>query len=163
MLGLALVGAIAATVWLVLSMRVATLGEAFQPARLLLFGTHIEPRESSAADEVGVALVLSPIDAHVYVDGRDLGAMPVEVRVKKGKTVEAEVKRDGYWSRKVTLDSDKQTVTVRLAPALSAKGVVAKSPPSADPEGETRPPSAGKSAAPPSPAAPPAPAPETAE
>ena len=34
-----------------------------------------------------------------------------------------------------------------LAPALNAKGVVAKSPPSADPEGETRPPSAGKSAA----------------
>ncbi len=162
-LGLALVGAIAATVWLALSMRVATLGEAFQPARLLLFGTHIEPRESSATDDVGVALVLSPIDAHVYVDGRDLGAMPVEVRVKKGKTVEAEVKRDGYWSRKVTLDSDKQTVTVRLAPALNAKGVVAKSPPSADPEGETGPPSAGKSAAPPSPAVPPAPAPETAE
>ena len=96
------------------SLQVSTLGEAFQPARPLLFNTSIaNPAESEAA--LSVALVLAPIDAHVYRDGRDLGSMPVEIQVKKGESVEVEVRRDGYHSRKLTLDGTKPTLTVRLA------------------------------------------------
>ena len=106
---------------LAVSLSVETLGEAFQPARPLLFGRHIEGVQTSA-EEVKVAVVLSPIDAHVYLAGKDLGTMPVEVPVKKGGKVEVEVKREGYWSRKVTLEADKPKITVRLAPMVAGKG-----------------------------------------
>jgi hypothetical protein len=96
------------------SLQVETLGEAFQPARPLLFSTSIAvPSEAEPA--VNVALVLSPIDAHVYREGRDLGSMPVEIPVKKGEIVDVEVRRDGYFTKKLALDGSKTKVTVRLA------------------------------------------------
>ena len=128
-LGAALLVAAGGGVWAVLSLQVETLGEAFQPARSLLFGKYVDSRPAAAAEEVKVALVLSPIDSHVYLEGRDLGTMPVEVPVKKGQKLEVEVKRQGYWSRKLTLDADSPKVTVRLAPSTHAKGAAGKPPP----------------------------------
>ncbi|GMV17787.1 MAG: hypothetical protein AMXMBFR56_60110 [Polyangiaceae bacterium] len=125
---IALAAVAAVVVFVVLSLHVETMGEAFQPARSLLLGSHVQAREAAPGDEVKVALVLSPIDAHVYRAGRDLGTMPVEVPVKQGERVEIEVKREGYWSRKLTLDADKPKVTIRLAPITGGKGLAAKHP-----------------------------------
>ena len=115
-------------VYVAVSLEVATLGEAFQPARQLLFGQHFEATtEAEGAQTVPVAVVLSPIDAHVFLDGKDLGGMPLEVPVKKGGKVEVEVKRDGYWTRKATLDTEQATVTIRLAPIHAGRVVAAAS------------------------------------
>lgn len=151
---LALLGAAGAAVFLAVSLQVETLGEAFQPARTLLFGNWVKPKQADEGEEVRVAVVLSPIDAHVYKGGQDLGTMPVEVPVKKGSKVEIEVKREGYWSRKVSLDADKPKVTIRLAPIIGAKGVPPiKAPKGAAPAAEPAP----EPEAPPAPAPPPAP------
>jgi serine/threonine protein kinase len=99
------------------AMQVGTAGEAIQAGRPLIF-TQSKERNSPDSTEttLSVALVLSPIDAHVSRNGHDLGKMPIEIPVKKGEPVEVEVSRDGYWSRKLTLDGKKPTVTIRLAP-----------------------------------------------
>jgi serine/threonine protein kinase len=80
------------------------------------------PPASSAADASSakpektrdVALVLFPLDAHVVVGDHDLGAMPVTVKVPEGHTVSAEVRRDGYWTRKLRLDGSKTRIVVGL-------------------------------------------------
>lgn len=61
-----------------------------------------------------VALVLFPLDAHVVVGDHDLGAMPVTVKVPEGHAVSAEVRRDGYWTRKLRLDGGKTRIVVGL-------------------------------------------------
>ncbi|HWZ91013.1 MAG TPA: serine/threonine-protein kinase [Polyangiaceae bacterium] len=61
-----------------------------------------------------VALVLFPLDAHVVVGDHDLGAMPVTVKVPEGHAVSAEVRRDGYWTRKLRLDGTKTRIVVGL-------------------------------------------------
>ncbi|MCC6901839.1 MAG: serine/threonine protein kinase [Polyangiaceae bacterium] len=147
---------VAGAIWVVVSLQVETLGEAFQPARSLVFGKYIDDRGPSAAEEAKVALVLSPIDSHVFLEGRDLGTMPVEVPVKKGQKLEVEVKRQGYWSRKVTLDAENPKVTVRLAPSTQAKGAAGKGLPDKPGAGDPAPEA-------PAPAAPAAPAPDKEE
>jgi serine/threonine-protein kinase len=80
-----------------------------------------------------VALVLFPLDARVFVGDRDLGAMPVVVKVPEGHTVSAEVRRDGYWTRKLRLDGAKTRIVVGLVkreggaatPAVPAAGPAA--------------------------------------
>jgi len=61
-----------------------------------------------------VALVLFPLDAHVVIGDRDLGAMPVTVKVPVGRTVSAEVRRDGYWTRRLRLDGSKSRIVIGL-------------------------------------------------
>jgi serine/threonine-protein kinase len=99
------------------ALQVGTAGEAIQAGRPVIF---TESKEQNTPDSteatLSVALVLSPIDAHVSRNGHDLGKMPIEIPVKKGEPVEIEVARDGYWTRKLTLDGKKPTVTIRLAP-----------------------------------------------
>jgi len=81
------------------------------------------PPASSATDAASaagpqktrdVALVLFPLDAHVVVGDHDLGAMPVTVKVPEGHSVSAEVRRDGYWTRKLRLDGSKTRIVVGL-------------------------------------------------
>ena len=74
-------------------------------------------RAASAARSVHqVALVLSPIDSHAYLDKRDLGAMPVSVNVEPGKIVVVDIRRQGFFSRKVKIDGTKPRLVVRLVP-----------------------------------------------
>ena len=80
-----------------------------------------------------VALVLFPLDAHVVVGDRDLGAMPVSVKVPEGQTVHAEVRRDGYWTRKLRLDGSKTRIVVGL---VKRDG---NTPPAAGPAGAPAP------------------------
>jgi len=66
------------------------------------------------APEQEVALVLFPLDARVFLGKDDLGPMPVSVKVREGQPVHVRVTRDGYWTRKLTLDGTKTRVVVGL-------------------------------------------------
>jgi serine/threonine-protein kinase len=66
------------------------------------------------APEIEVALVLFPLDARVLLGDQDLGQMPVSVKVREGHPLKVRVVRDGYWTRKLTLDGSKKRVVVGL-------------------------------------------------
>jgi serine/threonine-protein kinase len=66
------------------------------------------------APEKEVALVLFPLDARVLLGDRDLGQMPVSVKVKDGHPVKLRIVRDGYWTRKLTVDGSKKRIVVGL-------------------------------------------------
>jgi serine/threonine-protein kinase len=76
------------------------------------------------AAEREVALVLAPIDAHVYRNGSDLGAMPVTLRLSAGEVAQVEVRRQGFFTRKVKIDGRKPRVIVRLTPIPGMKPAV---------------------------------------
>jgi hypothetical protein len=61
-----------------------------------------------------VALVLFPLDARVMLGDKDLGQMPVSVKVKDGHPIKVRIVRDGYWTRKLTLDGTKKRVVIGL-------------------------------------------------
>ncbi len=64
--------------------------------------------------EQEVALVLFPLDSRVFLGDKDLGPMPVSVKVAPGHPVKVRVVRDGYWTRRLTLDGSKKRVVVGL-------------------------------------------------
>jgi serine/threonine-protein kinase len=64
--------------------------------------------------EVEVALILFPLDARVFRGREDLGPMPVSVKVRPGEPVTVTVERDGYSTRRLTLDGSKTRVVVGL-------------------------------------------------
>jgi len=66
------------------------------------------------APEREVALVLFPLDARVMFGDKDLGQMPVSVKVKDGYPIKVRIVRDGYWTRKLTLDGTKKRVVIGL-------------------------------------------------
>jgi len=82
-----------------------------------------------AVPEQEVALVLFPLDARVLLGDKDLGPMPVSVKVRDGHPVKVRIVRDGYWPRRLTLDGRKKRVVVGLV-----KRDEAKSNPSAEDE-----------------------------
>ena len=61
-----------------------------------------------------VVLAAEPIDAHVFRDTEDLGQSPVVISVEEGKSVELEIRRDGYKPEKITLDGAKTREIVKL-------------------------------------------------
>jgi serine/threonine-protein kinase len=115
---------------LVLLLLVAVAGGAYwfsrhRPQGALPGATQAQPRPlppplASAADaddgasEREVALVLFPLDARVLLGDKDLGQMPVSVKVKDGIPLKVRIVRDGYWTRKLTLDGTKKRVVIGL-------------------------------------------------
>jgi serine/threonine protein kinase len=85
----------------------------------------VEPVSDVPEKTRDVALVLFPLDARVFVGDRDLGAMPVTVKVPEGHSVSAEVRREGYWTRKLRLDGSKTRLVVGL---VKREGNVAPAP-----------------------------------
>jgi serine/threonine-protein kinase len=73
------------------------------------------------APEREVALVLFPLDARVFLGDQDLGQMPVSVKVKDGHPLKVRIVRDGYWTRKLTLDGSKKRVVIGLVKRSEAK------------------------------------------
>lgn len=100
-----------------------TMSEAFQAARPAFAEDYLGSRWLKQAEpkKSAVALVLSPIDAHAFRDGKDLGTMPLTVEVEQGKTTVIEVKRAGYWTRKIELDGMKPKLLVRLSPVPGSR------------------------------------------
>ena len=68
-----------------------------------------------------VALVLFPLDARVMLGDKDLGQMPVSVKVKDGFPIKVRIVRDGYWTRKLTLDGTKKRVVIGLVKRDASK------------------------------------------
>jgi hypothetical protein len=85
------------------------------------------------APEIEVALVLFPLDARVLLGDKDLGQMPVSVKVKDGHPVKLRIVRDGYWTRKLTVDGSKKRIVVGLV----KRDASAKNNP--EPEGDEEP------------------------
>jgi eukaryotic-like serine/threonine-protein kinase len=86
--------------------------------------TALAQSATAAAAERKVALVLAPIDAHVFKKGEDLGAMPVTLSLAPGDVVTVEVKRQGFFTRKLKIDGKKSRVIVRLVPIPGVKPAV---------------------------------------
>jgi hypothetical protein len=76
---------------------------------------------ADVSSEQEVALVLFPLDARVLLGDKDLGPMPVSVKVKDGQPLKVRVVRDGYWTRKLTLDGSKKRVVVGLVKRDASK------------------------------------------
>jgi len=87
----------------------------------------LPPPLASAAEaddgvsEHEVALVLFPLDARVLLGDKDLGQMPVSVKVREGQPLKVRIVRDGYWTRKLTLDGTKKRVVIGLVKRDGAK------------------------------------------
>jgi hypothetical protein len=64
--------------------------------------------------ETEVHLVLSPLDANVFLGEKDLGQMPVSVKVEDGKPLVVSVRRKGYRSRRVVIDGTQTRIVVGL-------------------------------------------------
>jgi eukaryotic-like serine/threonine-protein kinase len=80
------------------------------------------PAPLASGDYVNVALILDPIDAHVFKGKDDLGMMPISVPVPKHGQVVLAIRREGFSPRKITLDSDSPRKVIRLY-TLSNRGV----------------------------------------
>jgi serine/threonine-protein kinase len=104
----------------------------------------VEPAAPSAAPPAVSDVVLSkqvvlatePIDAHIFNNGEDLGQSPVAVNVDEGKTVELEIRRDGYKPDKITLDGSKTREVVKLD-KLAHGGGAAPARPAAKPKADS--------------------------
>ena len=101
--------------WLVLSSG-AGLGRGAGSADELAAEPEPAPAASVAPSRVEheVHLVLSPLDAQVYLGEKNLGPMPVSVKVEEGKRLTVSVRRRGYKSRRVVLDGTQTRVVVGL-------------------------------------------------
>ncbi|MCC7345313.1 MAG: serine/threonine protein kinase, partial [Deltaproteobacteria bacterium] len=90
------------------------------------------PTEPSPKRQVEVNV--DPVDARVFRNGEDLGNNVVKVEMDPGQKVELEVKREGYKSRKITLDGLEESVTVKLE-----KEKAVRPRPSGNPSGSGKP------------------------
>jgi serine/threonine-protein kinase len=79
-------------------------------------GTAPMPTAASAADGKSVALVFSPIDGEVFRDGKSLGGMPVTVDVLPNEVFDVEIRREGFYPRRVRIDGARPVIVVQLTP-----------------------------------------------
>jgi hypothetical protein len=94
----------------------------------------VEPIPSVTKKRVSLSVV--PSDSHIYRDGEDLGTRSAVVSVEEGATVEIEVRRRGFKTKKVLLDGNQEEWTVRLD---REPGIKRPSPPKDQKKEETKP------------------------
>ncbi|MCE9625141.1 MAG: serine/threonine protein kinase [Deltaproteobacteria bacterium] len=68
-----------------------------------------------------IALRIDPEDAHAYKGDEDLGVSEVLLELKQGETVELEIRREGYKTKKIKLDGSQEKSAVRLEKEASPK------------------------------------------
>jgi eukaryotic-like serine/threonine-protein kinase len=113
---------VAAGIWLALPSRGGVLGTLASSE-----DPKLTPETAPSADpalarrEHEVHLVLSPLDAQVYLGEKNLGPMPVSVKVEEGKPLVVSVRRKGYKPRRVVLDGSQTRIVVGLN-KLTASG-----------------------------------------
>jgi eukaryotic-like serine/threonine-protein kinase len=61
-----------------------------------------------------VVLATEPIDAQVFLDGKNIGSSPVLVDVVDGQTARLEIRRAGYKSREVAVNGTEGRLSVKL-------------------------------------------------
>jgi serine/threonine-protein kinase len=71
-----------------------------------------------------VALVFSPIDGEVFREGKSLGGMPVNVAVGANERFEVEIRREGFYPKKVDVDGTRPVIVVQLQPISGVVPVV---------------------------------------
>jgi len=64
--------------------------------------------------KTSVSLSVSPADSHVFQDGKDLGSKTVSLEVEEGSSMELEIRRRGYKTKKLSVDGSQTKVSVRL-------------------------------------------------
>ncbi len=77
-----------------------------------------------------VVLATEPIDAQVYLDGKNIGSSPVLVDVVEGQIAKLEIRRVGFKSREVTVNGSEGRLSVKLdrtSGARPAKGGATRS------------------------------------
>jgi serine/threonine-protein kinase len=67
-----------------------------------------------------VALVLAPIDAHVFDGNDDLGTMPISIQLGQGEVATVDVRREGFTSQQVLIDGTRSKLIVQLEPLPGA-------------------------------------------
>jgi serine/threonine-protein kinase len=72
------------------------------------------------ASVVHVALILFPLNAHVFDGDKDLGMMPITIDVKPGTSKVVTVMRKGYVTRPLKLDGSKTRIVVGLVSEAAA-------------------------------------------
>jgi len=78
------------------------------------------PAAAPAADLIHVALILFPLNSHVFDKDKDLGMMPITIDLKPGETKLVNVVRKGYVTRPLKLDGSKTRVVVGLVSETQA-------------------------------------------
>lgn len=63
---------------------------------------------------VQVAIGIEPVEAHAFVDGRDLGQSPVLLDVQPGQSLEVTIRHDGYRDEKIVVDDSTTKMAVKL-------------------------------------------------
>ncbi|MDX1386334.1 MAG: serine/threonine-protein kinase [bacterium] len=70
------------------------------------------PRASHPMQKVIISV--EPLHAKIFVDGEFFGNSPVSIEIPEGENVEVQIKKKGYVSKKLTLDSSKEKISVKL-------------------------------------------------
>jgi serine/threonine-protein kinase len=75
-----------------------------------------EPTVRPAAETTvrQVVLATEPLDALVYLDGKNIGSSPVVVDVVEGQQAKLEIRRSGYKTKEVSVDGTEGRLSVRL-------------------------------------------------
>jgi len=74
----------------------------------------VAPKADDVVVSKQVVLAAEPFDAHVFRGDEDLGQSPLALEVEEGKTLELEIRRDGYKPEKISLDGSKTREVVKL-------------------------------------------------
>ncbi len=95
------------------------------------------PKPPAAPAKREIVMGVEPIDAHVFLGDRDMGESPVVLQVAEGESLEVEIRREGYETKKLTVDSSEERQSVKLdkIPGVIAKPVTKVRPkPAAKPK-----------------------------
>lgn len=80
-------------------------------------GAKVPPQPSSEKIEApsrDVQVTLDPPDAHIFLDGQDMGNSPTKFTITEGTKLEIEVRRQGYFSQTVVLDAANPAPVIQL-------------------------------------------------
>jgi serine/threonine-protein kinase len=75
---------------------------------------------AAATDVIHVALILFPLNSHVFDGDKDLGMMPITIDVKHGESKVVDVVRKGYVTRPLKVDGSKTRIVVGLVSDVAA-------------------------------------------
>jgi len=73
-----------------------------------------------ANELIHIALILFPLNSHVFDGDRDLGMMPITIDLAPGETKTVRVVRKGYVTRTLKLDGSKTRIVVGLVSEAAA-------------------------------------------
>ncbi len=69
---------------------------------------------ANATPMVQVAIGIEPVEAHAFVEGRDLGPSPVLLDIHPGQSLEVTIRHEGYRDEKIVVDDSTAKMAVKL-------------------------------------------------